>query len=598
MADTITADTLPEGPVRDLFTSREELRKIFRMACTMRVSPEAFLVNTLARVLAHTAPHVVLPPVIGTAASLNLGVENDGFIQNQVCRDPATAVTDCGSVTTGEGIANIFDQRAYTQYLALLDAEPETDKDGNPKPKKLTPVPRPADRAIFTEDEGNTLRAVAMRPGASVVPVLTKALTGSSLSTNGASVEAQRDVPTRSYRMVYSASIQPAYTDWILDDAGSGFPQRFVWADASTRYNARREFDPEKLDPNKYHSYGNGDAPLETLDVCLPWEVVERRDLPADTYSWSDPRTAARQVPIEFPETVTARLEFDFDNMGDATTLASHRNLTALKLAAGFALLREPEVVESPHGGVEIRATNDDWELAQVLMDLSDGVQTTCRTACSGTRQAQATAEEKLRTTAREQAEEAREQDIRDKILALAAEGGQYKGRGGMRARSRRFRFRMDGIVRELLDSGEIIEDGNNLRLGTGDNGTDPTQGEEPAAAPAEGEAVPVLDAAGQPVYSGATLVTQGAVVHADGTVSYPPGVPQPPVTDAEREEARAAAAARMQAPVEYPSELYNPDGTVRELTRDEYLAHLGELPPNIRKLIEETDEYKARTGA
>ncbi|MBB4734883.1 hypothetical protein HDA30_000391 [Micrococcus cohnii] len=321
----------------DVFSATPVLSKVRAAAHSRLVSAPALLVYMLGRVLAELPPDVMLPSVVGSRASLNLGgalvgppgsgktatVEVSRELLGQAGEEQRFIERTLGS---GEGLAQTFLEFQKGQGNVLIQY-----------PHRL-----------MTVDEIDTLGASQNRSGATVAPALRTALTGGALGQENAKAENRRFVPGGSYRLVVMAAVQPTRSGSLLDDADAGTPQRFVWV---------RTTDPTIPDE------GEG-------DVAWPGSL-----------DWSLPDGLVSGAVIDYPESIKqeVRAAARRKARGGGNELEGHLNLTRLKVSAALALL---------HGQIEI--TEEWWALAGIIVDESLAVQRECKAAL-----AEATARER-----------------------------------------------------------------------------------------------------------------------------------------------------------------------------------------------------------
>jgi Bifunctional DNA primase/polymerase, N-terminal len=211
------ADVTPEA--EDFWTSRELLAHVRAFARARRASPWATLLGVLARVVAATPVNVVLPPLVGGEASLNLFgglVGGPGSGKDAALAAAADAiVVPAGSFVeatpgSGEGLAHLFMRRV---------------RGGGVEPL--------ADAVLLTASEVDTLKALADRHGATLLPELRKAWMGQPLGFAYAAAEKRLMLTAHSYRLCLLVGVQPARAAALLDDSDAGTPQRFLWMPAT-----------------------------------------------------------------------------------------------------------------------------------------------------------------------------------------------------------------------------------------------------------------------------------------------------------------------------------------------------------------------------
>lgn len=315
----------------EFFGATAILAKIRQAARARLVSPWAVIGSVLARVTAEAPPHIVLPPVIGSDASLNLAValvapSGAGKSGAKACADDLLGLTMPRAMSigpgTGEGVMQTF-----------LERDPDTKKN----------VVRVLPLAVLYADEITQIGAVQARLGATFGPIIRTMLTGGSVSTTNAGETFRRHLPAHSYRLTIVSGVQPRLADVLLADEDAGTPQRWVWLPAT-------------------------DPLMPEVEPAWP-----------GTIGWSLPRTPRPdpdgRVRIEIPEAVRhlIRATHRARQRGDGDPLDGHRLLTQEKVAAAIALL---------HG--EVAVTEEAWRLATLLMQVSAFARGVCEEAIRG----------------------------------------------------------------------------------------------------------------------------------------------------------------------------------------------------------------------
>lgn len=305
------------------------LQHIRKAAHSRMVGSGALLCYVLGRVLAECPPHVVLPPVVGSAAPLNLAfaiVGESGTGKSGAGRVSADLM-DLGQdsletgVGSGEGLIESF-----------LEPDPNSPRPGA---KRLVSPPS----RILEIDEIGRLGSVAKREGSTMMGVLRSGLTGGALKTSNASVDRIRNVPAGVYRLVVFAGVQPELSDVLLGEANAGTPQRFCWVSST--------------DPT-------------VPETPPPWPGV---------LGWSPMRLDLMgPLELDYPDHVKSEIKRErwrvVTGQKDVDPLHGHRMLTQLKVAAALALL---------HG--EDKITDKWWDIAAHLMRWSEKEQVRCMKA-------------------------------------------------------------------------------------------------------------------------------------------------------------------------------------------------------------------------
>lgn len=308
------AEQDPAGDVDEFWTARPALEHIRTFARARRASPWAVLGVVLTRVIAVTPRFVMLPPMVGGRASLNLfaalvGPSGAGKgIAEQVAVDAIdVGPVNVAGVGSGEGIAHLFLRRVKQD------------------------IEQHSESVLLSVPEIDTLAALADRRGATLLPELRKAWRGEALGFTYADPVKRLPLQAHAYRLCLIAGVQPARAGSLLDDQDGGTPQRFIWLPATDPLApdvAPPEPEPMKWRLPVWHGeYGTGQVQLPVCDT-------------------------ARRI-IDTHRLAVLR--------GQAAALDGHALLARVKLAAALAILdRRAEVVDA------------DWDLAGTLMQVSD----------------------------------------------------------------------------------------------------------------------------------------------------------------------------------------------------------------------------------
>ncbi|SRX95097.1 hypothetical protein MSP7336_03361 [Mycobacterium shimoidei] len=345
-------DELPTDTEMEAFwTSCAELSDLRQFARARRVGPWSMFGVCAALVVSSVPPYVVLPPLVGHYASLNLFVAlvgKSGSIKSAAIGaaldwlgvDPPPNPKKPGS---GEGLAKCF------AYVKKPKGEPAMQVGKNWS--VLAEIP-----------EVDTLTATGGRGGSTLMSELRYAWSGERLGIDYAADDKAIVLQSQRYRLCMIVGVQPLRAAPIFDDADAGTPQRFVWFPVS--------------DPNRPTQ-----RPDEPAKLGLPaWVQAETDASIADDASEGvfriDPNVALAcrmNVPADpdgfevmaVPDAVnTAIDEQAFAVLGDADDidpLDGHKLLCQEKLAAAIAVLRQHKEI-----------TEHDWELAGTAMKVSD----------------------------------------------------------------------------------------------------------------------------------------------------------------------------------------------------------------------------------
>lgn len=305
----------------DFWETRPVLGHIRDFARARRVGPWAVLGITLARIIAMIPPFVVLPPLVGGHASLNLfvgvvGTSGDGKGGAEAAADDiinSSETIQKLTVGSGEAIAHAFMHRRQNEQTKVWEVHQHTE------------------RVLFSVSEIDTLGALHSRTAATIMPELRKAWMGEQLGFHYVDPLKRLPVPRHKYRLCMVVGIQPNRAGTLLDDADGGTPQRFVWLPV-----------------------GDPDVPevAPTLPSAWPWRLPRPWLATAGGHAELAVCETARQM---VDQARVARLR------GDADALNGHALLARLKVAAALGLLDQRQEV-----------AEEDWELAGTVMAISD----------------------------------------------------------------------------------------------------------------------------------------------------------------------------------------------------------------------------------
>jgi hypothetical protein len=412
-----------DDPADDLWDDRVALARLRDFARSRRCSPWAVLGVAFTRLAAAVPPFVVLPPLVGSHASLNLfvGLVGPSGAGKDAAIAAASDALDVGPVTStspgsGEGIAH--------QFVTYRKPNPKRDDPGG--------LEQHTTSVLFIAPEVDTLRALGGRQGSTLAPELRKAWTGSELGFAYVDREKRLRLAAHAYRLGLVVGVQPERAGALLGDADAGTPQRFLWlpvvdADAPDTPPAQ----PAGLhwDPPTWPTVGPGDRGLVTLDVC--GEACQMID-------------AAR----------LARLR------GEAAALDAHALLCREKVAALFALLEQRTHV-SP----------DDWRLAGLVMNRSDRTRAEVTAALAAADRAANLAKAHATADRTEIEEERQDQRVARRLLStLRAQGDWINGSDLRKSLASRDRTAFESAMQRLEAAGtaerEDIEPGHQQRSG------------------------------------------------------------------------------------------------------------------------------------
>jgi hypothetical protein len=299
----------------DFWKSRRALEHIRLAARARGVNPLALLGVALVRASCMIPPNVVLPPIVGGPAALNLftalvapsgggkggseSAERDAIRWLDPVSDETISIPTL-PIGSGEGVARTF--------------EPAEN------PNDTTKV------AIFTAAEIEVLAALFARSGGTLEGVLRSLYMGEALGFTNSQKVTRTLVPRLSYRAGLIVGVQPLCAGSLLRGADGGTPQRFIWMPV---------MDPDIADTPP-------DAPV-ALKIKRPKFTSTDHELPV-------PQVIRNEI-------WAAHVSM---HRGQTDALNVHSNLTRLKVAVALMVLdgrTEPSV--------------DDWELAGSVMTIS-----------------------------------------------------------------------------------------------------------------------------------------------------------------------------------------------------------------------------------
>ncbi|MFC6014092.1 bifunctional DNA primase/polymerase [Nocardia lasii] len=334
------------------WAARPELDRLREFARARRVAPWAMVGAVLARVVVTVPPRVVLPPLVGGSASLNLFVALVGPSGNgkgAAERAAADAVILGAGVYeatpgSGEGIPKQYAYKSKGEQINIRDA------------------------VLFSVSEIDTLAALAERSSSTLMPELRKAWMGERLGFGYATVDKAVPIMGHRYRMCLVAGVQPERARFLLDDADGGTPQRFLWfpttdADAPDR-------PPEEPQPWSVPawSFGEERSAVDARAGSTPAETPgngSRVKFGGGELLLELPMEPRRLVKLKLPP--EAAEQIDRARLARlrgtaAHELDGHAQLARLKVAAALMVL----------AGRTDKVTDEDWELSEIVMAVSN----------------------------------------------------------------------------------------------------------------------------------------------------------------------------------------------------------------------------------
>jgi hypothetical protein len=363
----------------------------------------------MTRAIAGIPPHVAIPPIVGGRMSLNLfvalvgpsgggkgGAESAG-ISGIKLGGPRVESVPLGS---GEGASRTFRPWGTT--------EGSRNK---------------ASSAIFTVPEVDTLSALIGRQGSTLSAELRKLYSAEALGFANAGRDTRNMVPSHSYRACVVVGVQPLRSHSLIGASDGGLPQRFIWLPTSD------PDAPDKRPPDP----GIHEVPA----LVWPGRPVGHLRLVDD------------DADILVPEHVRDAI--------DANRLAVLRQDAGVNPIDGHALLCRLKVAVALMAlDARTGLNDDDWNLAEQIMAVSEDTRAHCLNALRHHRRSQ--------NTARALASDERDEIVADRKCQRAREAILRKLVGGRQLTSGELRRSLkvdirsyyDAALTELLDTQEI----------------------------------------------------------------------------------------------------------------------------------------------
>lgn len=369
-----------EAAEAEFWSRRPFLEHVRAAAHSRYVSADAVLGACLARVASLVPPQYLIPPTVGSPATLASYVALVGppgtaksssiDIACQIIEDPGfLGSKDRVSPSSGEG---------------LIEAYMGTTKEENEEGKMVPVRKQVRDRLYCVLDEGSLLGKISARQGSTIMDYLRIAWSGAPLTTQSATDERNRYVPAKNYSLGLVMNLQPAMAGPLLDDIFGGLPQRFLWVSAS-----------------------DGTIPVAGAPVWPgPWPWVPPAEL-METSQWfqlpEEVVTATRELHVTRQRQALINIADDID---------AHRMLLRTKVAALLAIVER-----------RLSVTLDDWELARMVLERSDVVRSQVRGYIHSAELEEKTLVSRARTEARVkeavQVEEAKEQHAVERVAKV-----------------------------------------------------------------------------------------------------------------------------------------------------------------------------------
>lgn len=316
----------------NFWQARDYLQHIRQAAWARTTSPDAVLAAVLARVAANTHHTFAIPPIVGSAGSLNFyaaiiapsGAGKSTAIAISEELVPGSILDDLANglpLGSGEGLAEAF-----------MGEKTETDHDG--KTKKVRAQVR--HNAFVIVDEGAAITAMMDRSGTTVMETLRRGWTGQTLGQANASNDRRRIVTN--YRLGLIVAFQPELAGRLLADHHAGTPQRFTYASGT--------------DPNIPDTPPHWPGPL-TIPSLDPTDIRDHGH--------------NGRIHLSLNPTIAAQLQQQHRDKARGKRIVdeldAHEPLHRLKLSALLAIL-----------DARLDITLDDWALADTIWQTSCAV--------------------------------------------------------------------------------------------------------------------------------------------------------------------------------------------------------------------------------
>lgn len=402
-----------------IWEQRPILRAIHGIAKAQMVGPWAVLGSVLAHVCCRIGPHVVLPAIVGSKASLNLFVGLVG--PSGAGKDAAIAVaeelmqtghTPRRKLGTGQGIDAMFSK--------------QTQKHG---PVQFSDV------ALMMAPEVDTVDSHSKMSGSTLMSTLREVYSGSDLGAHYADQHKRRPVRRHSYRAAVIAGIQPARSQVLLADADGGTPQRWLWMPTNASGD---DTGPKLVPPSCVDWWTDYDAWQPVGEVEGDEAVQRKMEIVLDVCD---------QAVLEVRAARAKRLRSSLTDQSN--DMAGHMLLTRLKVAAILGFLeRRTEVVDA------------DWELAGRIIGKSEETRAICSNVLAERATQNARSRGKHDAIRQQAAEEVTESDMAQRalraIMVQMAKKTEWSRSELRRALRSTMRDGMDEAIDMLMRTGQI----------------------------------------------------------------------------------------------------------------------------------------------
>lgn len=337
------------------WASRPSLAHIHTFARAQAASPWGTLGVVQARVVCQVPPTVTLPPIIYGHASLNITVALVG----------PSGSGKGGTETVGEAAVRFpggpkFERHTLGTGHAIAHGFGRWDKT-------TKQVERHADSVLFSVQEVDHIAGHAGMSGSTVLAEFRRFTMGEDLGSFYVDPTKRVQIPAHTYRGAVIIGVQPERAGVLMEDAGGGTPQRFLWLPVTDP--AMPDVPPPRPAP---------------IDWVLPNALPD-----------PDPHTGLRPITVCDTAADAIRQAHRDALKGEGNPLDGHALLTRERAAAALGLL------DGRYG-----ITEDDWALAGTVMAVSDAT----RGGVVATLAAKARAANQVRGRAEAEREEVKDQ--------------------------------------------------------------------------------------------------------------------------------------------------------------------------------------------
>jgi hypothetical protein len=336
---------LPAGAALpdEFWNARDELAHIRQAAHSRGVAAEAVLGVVLGRVAA-ASPHTIeIPDHVGAACGLSMIVTVVGppGVSKSAAVRIATELVPSGLIDpkvdgigpgSGEGLIEAL-------FEMVLEPDPND-------PDKKTKVRRQVrhNAFLYGDEAEAVIRQASRSSGGSTFLANLRSIFSSNAVGQANVGDNFRHLPAGSYVYTVILGVQPTRARALFDDHGAGTPQRFLWCPATTPIPELDDW-PERPGPLNW-------TPPDT-------QLLEEHKII---------RASQFRHPLDIDPAIVREVRENYAHRQahGCDFLDEHRDLIRLKTAGDFSLLNG-----------RLDNSDEDWELASMVMDMSDATRAT-----------------------------------------------------------------------------------------------------------------------------------------------------------------------------------------------------------------------------